>query len=83
MTGVQTCALPIYERWRRFDTTVSTATFSGLNRLFSNDWALMRSAREVGLGILDRMPGIKQALVTEAAGLSGELPRLLRDQRAT
>ncbi len=76
-------ALARYERWRRFDTTVSTATFSGLNRLFSNDWALMRSAREVGLGILDRMPGIKQALVTEAAGLSGELPRLLRDQRAT
>jgi 2-octaprenyl-6-methoxyphenol hydroxylase len=76
-------ALSRYERWRRFDTAVSTATFSGLNRLFSNDWALMRSAREVGLGLLDRMPFAKQAFVTEAAGLSGELPRLLRDQRTT
>lgn len=71
-----------YERWRRFDTTVSTATFSGLNRLFSNDWALMRSAREVGLGVLDQMPRIKQAFVTEAAGLNGELPKLLQNQRA-
>ena len=75
-------ALARYERWRRFDATVSTATFSGLNRLFSNDWALMRSAREVGLGLLDRLPLAKQALVTEAAGLSGELPKLLRDQPA-
>ena len=75
-------ALARYERWRRFDSTVSTATFSGLNRLFSNDWALMRSAREVGLGLLDRLPLAKQALVTEAAGLSGELPKLLRDQPA-
>lgn len=75
-------ALARYERWRRFDATVSTATFSGLNRFFSNDWALMRSAREVGLGLLDRLPRAKQAFVTEAAGLSGELPKLLRDQRA-
>ncbi len=73
-------ALERYERWRRFDTTVSTATFSGLNRLFSNDWPLMRSAREAGLGALDRMPAIKQAFVTEAAGLSGDVPRLLRAQ---
>ena len=76
-------ALARYERWRRFDTAISTATFSGLNRLFSNDWALMRSAREVGLGLLDRIPFAKQAFVTEAAGLSGELPRLLRDHRTT
>ena len=71
-------ALARYERWRRFDTAVSTATFGGLNRLFSNDNALLRSAREVGLGILDRLPGVKQLFVTEAAGLSGDLPKLLR-----
>jgi 2-octaprenyl-6-methoxyphenol hydroxylase len=76
-------ALIRYERWRRFDTAVSTATFSGLNRLFSNDMALARSAREVGLGVLDRLPGIKRLLVNEASGLSGELPKLLRSPAAT
>jgi 2-octaprenyl-6-methoxyphenol hydroxylase len=74
-------ALQRYERWRRFDSWISAAAFDGLNRLFSNDWALVRSAREAGLGLVDRMPGLKQLFVTEAAGLSGEVPKLLRGER--
>ncbi len=74
-------ALERYESWRRFDSTVSAATFDGLNRLFSNDWTLARSAREVGLGVVDRLPALKRLLVTEAAGLSGEVPRLLKGER--
>ncbi|MBA4171480.1 MAG: ubiquinone biosynthesis protein UbiH [Hyphomicrobium sp.] len=67
-----------YERWRRFDSLVSAAAFDGLNRLFSNDWPVLRATRDAGLGIVDRLPAIKQMFVAEAAGLSGELPRLLR-----
>lgn len=69
-----------YERWRRFDSAVSTATFDGLNRLFSSDSTVLRAVRDAGLGLVDRMPSIKQMFVTEAAGLSGELPRLLRGE---
>lgn len=69
-----------YERWRRFDATVSTFAFDGLNRLFSNDWTLVRAARDVGLGIVDRLPFLKRALVSEAAGVSGDLPRLLKGE---
>ena len=71
-------ALERYETWRRFDSTLSAATFDGLNRLFSNDWTLGRSARELGLGLVNRLPALKQLLVTEAAGLSGDTPRLLK-----
>lgn len=67
-----------YERWRRFDSAVSAAAFDGLNRLFSNDTTLLRSAREAGLGLVDRMPALKRWLVAEAAGVTGETPRLLR-----
>lgn len=67
-----------YARWRRFDNVMSATAFASLNRLFSNDFALLRSAREFGLGLVDRMPGVKQRLVDEAAGLSGEVPKLLR-----
>jgi 2-octaprenyl-6-methoxyphenol hydroxylase len=74
-------ALERYESWRRFDSTVSAATFDGLNRLFSNDWTLMRSAREFGLGLVDRIPALKQFFVSEAAGLTGDVPRLLRGER--
>lgn len=73
-------ALVRYERWRRFDSTISAATFDGLNRLFSSDRALVRSGRDFGLGLVDRMPMLKRFFVGEAAGLTGELPRLLKGE---
>lgn len=69
-----------YERWRRLDAAVSAATFDALNRLFSNDSTLLRSARDFGLGLVERMPALKQFFVTEAAGLTGDVPRLLRGE---
>ena len=69
-----------YERWRRFDTMTSAASFDALNRLFSTDGALRRSAREFALGAINRLPGVKQRLVAEAAGTTGDLPRLLRGE---
>ncbi|MDX2290378.1 MAG: FAD-dependent monooxygenase [Hyphomicrobiaceae bacterium] len=69
-----------YARWRRFDGTMSALTFDGLNRLFSNDWTLLRSVREAALGLMDRLPMAKSLLVKEAAGLTGDVPRLLRGQ---
>lgn len=73
-------ALGRYERWRRFDSAMSTAAFDGLNRLFSSDGTLMRATRDIGLGLVDRMPGVKRRLVAEAAGLTGDLPRLFKSE---
>jgi 2-octaprenyl-6-methoxyphenol hydroxylase len=70
-----------YERWRRTDAALSAAAFDGLNRLFSNDWTLLRTARSAGLGLVERMPALKQLFVAEAAGLTGEVPKLLRGER--
>lgn len=69
-----------YERWRRFDTTTSAASFDALNRMFSTDGPLRRAAREFGLGAINRLPALKQRLVSEAAGLTGDLPRLMRGE---
>jgi len=66
-----------YERWRRFDATLSAVSFSSLNTIFSKDTTLLRSAREFGLGLLDRAPELKSELVREAAGASGKLPKLM------
>jgi 2-octaprenyl-6-methoxyphenol hydroxylase len=73
-------ALERYQRWRRLDAAASAATFDALNRLFSNDSTLLRSARDFGLGLVERMPALKQLFVTEAAGLTGEVPKLLRGE---
>ncbi len=70
-----------YERWRRTDAAISAAAFDGLNRLFSNDWTLLRTARSAGLGVVERLPALKQFFVAEAAGLTGEVPKLLRGER--
>lgn len=67
-----------YERWRRFDSTSSTLFYDLLNRLFSTDNQLIRMVRDLGLGVVDRLPSLKQYLVEEAAGLTGKVPRLLR-----
>lgn len=67
-----------YERWRRTDAALSAAAFDGLNRLFSSDWTLLRTARSAGLALVDRLPVLKQFFVAEAAGLTGEIPKLLR-----
>jgi 2-octaprenyl-6-methoxyphenol hydroxylase len=74
-------ALRRYERWRRFDSAISAATFDAINRLFASDATLLRSVREAGLGIVDRVPALKRFFVAEAAGLTGELPRLLKGDR--
>ena len=71
-----------YERWRRLDTALSAVAFDALNRLFSNDWTPLRSARDFGLGLVERMPGLKRLFVAEAAGLTGDIPRLLRGEPA-
>jgi 2-octaprenyl-6-methoxyphenol hydroxylase len=60
---------------------MSAAAFDALNRLFSNDLTLLRSVRGAGLRLIDRMPALKRFLVAEAAGLTGELPKLLRGER--
>ena len=66
-----------YERWRRFDSAFSAAVMDGLNRLFSNDSAPLRTLRDLGLGLVDRAPPLKRFLVREAAGRTGSVPSLL------
>jgi 2-octaprenyl-6-methoxyphenol hydroxylase len=70
--------LAVYARWRRFDTAMLAAATDGLNRLFSNDNPVLRLGRDLGLGLVNRLPALRRALIREAAGLAGDLPRLLR-----
>jgi 2-octaprenyl-6-methoxyphenol hydroxylase len=69
-----------YERWRRFDTMSMGLATDALNRLFSNRSELLRLARDVGLGLVDRAPALKQFFIREAAGLTGDVPKLLRGE---
>ena len=69
-----------YRRWRRFDNAAMLAATDVLNRLFSNDIAPLRLARDLGLAAVDKMPPLKKLFMRHAMGVVGDLPRLLRGQ---
>lgn len=76
----QADVLERYQRWRRFDTMAMGAATNTLNVLFSNESALLRGVRDIGLGLVDRLPPLKNAFIRQAAGLTGEVPRLLKGE---
>ena len=67
-----------YQRWRRYDVATLVAATDGFNRLFSNDNPLLRAGRDLSLGLVNSIPGLRRAFIREAAGLTGELPLLLQ-----
>lgn len=70
-----------YQIWRRFDTFQMGVTTDVLNRLFSNDNSPVRAMRDLGLGLVERMPQLKSFFIRQAAGLPGQDgPRLLRGE---
>jgi 2-octaprenyl-6-methoxyphenol hydroxylase len=49
-----------------------------LNRLFSNDLTPIRLMRDLGLGVVDRMPALKDLLIREAAIRNPAAPKLMQ-----
>ncbi|MEM6339841.1 MAG: FAD-dependent monooxygenase [Pseudomonadota bacterium] len=69
-----------YESWRRFDNTALAVATDTFNRLFSNDNPLLRISRNIGMGMINAMPRMRRGFIREAAGLTGNLPRLMQNQ---
>jgi 2-octaprenyl-6-methoxyphenol hydroxylase len=69
-----------YARWRRFDNAALAAGFDGFVRLFSNDIAPVRLARDLGIAAVNRLAPLRRAFMHEAGGATGDLPRLLRGE---
>ena len=67
-----------YQEWRRFDNASLALATDSFNRLFSNDNALLRLARDMGMAAINALPGLRRTFIREAAGLTGDLPRLMR-----
>jgi len=79
--GEDLAALPVltrYQQWRRFDTTTLAMATDLTNKLFSNDNPLLRLGRDLGLGLINTLPTARRAFIREAAGLTGDLPDLMR-----
>ncbi|MEQ9261152.1 MAG: FAD-dependent monooxygenase [Roseovarius sp.] len=67
-----------YRQWRRFDTAALAAVTDATNRLFSNDNPLLRLTRDIGMGAIAQLPALRRGFIREAAGLTGDLPDLMK-----
>ncbi len=67
-----------YQQWRRFDTAGLAMATDGVNRLFSNNNAAIRTIRDAGMGLIGSLPSLRRRFIREAAGLTGDLPRLMQ-----
>lgn len=66
-----------YQQWRRFDTASLAMATDVFNRLFSNDNPVLRLGRDLGMGLVNALPGLRRGVIREAAGLTGDLPALM------
>lgn len=67
-----------YQQWRRFDTATLAMLTDMTNKLFSNDNPLLRLGRDLGMGALNAIPKLRRGFIREAAGLTGDLPDLMK-----
>lgn len=74
-------ALEEYQRWRRFDATALALGMDAVNRVFSTDNPILRLGRDLGMGLVSAMPVLRRGFIRQAAGLTGELPRLLQGRQ--
>ncbi|MGE0827865.1 MAG: FAD-dependent monooxygenase [Hyphomonadaceae bacterium] len=75
--GDQT-ALVRYQRWRRFDNVAMAAATDLFDRLFSNDRAPIRLARDVGMAAVNAFGPARRYFMRAAGGAAGDLPKLLQ-----
>lgn len=71
-------ALTRYQEWRRFDNASLALATDSFNRLFSNDNPMVRMVRDLGMAAVNALPGVRRGFMREAAGLTGDLPRLMQ-----
>ena len=67
-----------YERARMTDNIAMQAAMDGFKRLFSNEILPLRIARNLGLGVADKVYPLKKMLIRQALGKGASLPALAR-----
>lgn len=67
-----------YEGWRRTDTLLMAGFTDLLNRLFSNNLYSVTAIRDLGIGIVDKIPVLKGFFARQAMGLGGKSPKIIQ-----
>ena len=74
----ETRLLRRYERWRKAEAQSMIAAMEAFKRGFSNEQPALKFLRGAGLLLADKLPFVKQQLMAQALGNSGDLPALAK-----
>lgn len=69
-----------YASTRKHDIGSMSLATDLLNRLFSNRLPGMRPLRDIGLGLVERTPALKQFFMRQAMGMGGSVPKMMRGE---
>jgi len=67
-----------YQEWRRFDNQTLGFATDNLNKIFSSYDPLFGSLKNLGMKMIDKSNRTKRVFMRQAAGLNGDLPKLMR-----
>jgi 2-octaprenyl-6-methoxyphenol hydroxylase len=67
-----------YQRWRSLDALSVAVATDSLTRIYAIPGRTASAVRRFGMGLIDRIGPIRNRLMAEARGTSGDLPLLLR-----
>ena len=67
-----------YQRWRSLDTFMVSLATDGLTRVYGIPGKTASKVRRFGMSVINRIGPVKDRLMAEARGTSGDLPLLLR-----
>ena len=67
-----------YQRWRSLDTLMVAMATDGLTRLYGIPGRMPSAVRRFGMAVTSRIGPLKNRLMNEARGTTGDLPLLLR-----
>jgi len=67
-----------YERWRKADNLAMMVAMDGFKNLFGSELDLVQALRNTGMNVVNQLPLIKNNVIKQAMGLTGDLSRFAR-----
>ena len=67
-----------YQGWRSLDSLMVAMATDSLTRIYGIPGRTASAVRRFGMGVIERVRPLKNQLMSEARGTSGDLPLLLR-----
>ncbi|REL27766.1 monooxygenase [Thalassotalea euphylliae] len=67
-----------YNRWRRAEALEMVTAMEAIKQSFTPQLAPVKLLRGIGMGLINHIPAVKQQMIKQAMGLSGDLPEISR-----